>query len=186
MVPHSRISEVIAALGGPEVIKGRCRAWYRDGKSSTSLSIDDERGVWFDHGTARGGGVVRLVEVALDVNRQHAFDWLRKRYGIAKPDPAMRTRRQAVRSTANELANWRWRLTQGLRAVAIFIDRDCRAIARWTDGQTDFGDDPRWELFSRERERLAIAEGLDVYVRRLLELPAKDVLRLRRRLECAR
>ncbi len=176
---------VVAAELGLMVKNGRGPASWRGGKNHRSVTYDDVKGCWFDHGKQRGGGIVDLVCVALDCDRQQAFDWLRERYGL-KSDRAMRSRRQAVRSTALSLAEWRWKLAQGLKAVAIFIERDCRAIARWTDTQTDFSDDPRWELYARERERLSIAEGIDAYARRLRDLPAHDVLSLRQRLEGAR
>lgn len=185
MIGFPPISSIARDLGAPDIKDDRCAAWYRGGNNPRSLKLDDDKACAYDFGKQEGGGIVWLVAKALDRDRRQAFDWLRERYDL-KQDPAMRSRRQAVRSTAISLAEWRWKFAQGLRAVAIFIERDCRAIARWTDTQTDFSEDPRWELFSHERERLTIAEGIDAYARRLLDLPARDVLKLRQRLEVAR
>ena len=60
-----KISQVYRALGGPEL---RCsghdcyrgRAWWRDG-DGLSISLDDTRGVWYDHRDGEGGGILDLV-----------------------------------------------------------------------------------------------------------------------------
>jgi phage/plasmid primase-like uncharacterized protein len=85
------ISVIAHDLGAPEIKDDRCAAWFRGGKNPRSLKLDDEKGAWFDFGQQQGGGIVRLVDIALGVDRREAAAWLQRKYGL-KPDPAMRSR----------------------------------------------------------------------------------------------
>ena len=63
------ISVIAHDLGAPEIKDDRCAAWFRGGKNPRSLKLDDEKGAWFDFGQQQGGGIVRLVDIALGVDR---------------------------------------------------------------------------------------------------------------------
>ena len=89
----AKLSEIVAALGGGPVEKGRCRAWYRDGDNPGSLALDDKRGVFFDHVLGVGGGVLDLIGLALDLDRRAAAEWLKSYSGPLFTNPAPATRR---------------------------------------------------------------------------------------------
>ncbi len=176
------ISTIARDLGAPEIKDGRCAAWYRGGSNPRSLKLDDDKGAWYDFGKQRGGGIIDLVMLALGCDRRGAVDWLRQRYGLAKPDAAMRSRREAIRPAALSLAEWRWGLVQGLRAV-----RNC-AWDAWNEAETLYrglervGDLPATE-WRRLRQRLKLADGIDRYINHLQSLSTPDLLALRQRLE---
>ncbi len=107
------VSELVVTLGGGPIRRGRCRAWYRDGRSSTSLAIEDSRGCWYDHGAQRGGGKLDLIQTALDCDRRAACDWLAAHQGVELLRSSRQSRRGfAVRRAAAErraadLTRWR-------------------------------------------------------------------------------
>ena len=107
------ISDIVRALGGPEIRRGRCRAWWRDGGSCTSVSLDDAGGRWYDHGAGRGGGVLALVEAALGCSRREAAAWLADYHGVSLAGQtraqarAWATRRRRAEPQADDLTAWR-------------------------------------------------------------------------------
>ena len=70
-----RIGEVRKRLGGGELRHGRGTAFWRHG-AGWNVAYDDERGLWFDHAAGGGGGVLALVETALQCDRRGALAWL--------------------------------------------------------------------------------------------------------------
>ena len=70
-----RVLDVWRALGGPEPRRGRAPAFWRR-SHDPNVSIDAERNVFYDHAQNRGGGVLALVETALDCSRPEALAWL--------------------------------------------------------------------------------------------------------------
>lgn len=79
------VADLIRDLGGPEVVHGRCRAWYRDG-DGRNISVDEER--WFDHVTSRGGGPLQLAEAVL--GGAEGRRWYQERYGRVLRRPTAR------------------------------------------------------------------------------------------------
>lgn len=76
------ICAVWRQLGGPQPDRqGRAPAFYRDGSTPRSVSLDPERSVWFDYGTRGGGGVLDLVATVLGGDRRAAWRWLIGTFG---------------------------------------------------------------------------------------------------------
>jgi hypothetical protein len=173
---------VIAADLGMKGDKGRYGPSWRESKSQRSVTVDDRIGCWYDHGAGEGGGIVALVGKALGCDRRQAFDWLKQRYGLGKPDPAMLSQRQAVQSTAASLAEWRWGLTQYLRAIRNGGWTDWLEAERMYKGPERIGDLPAstWQAL---RQRLKLADGIDSYTGRLQGMSAAELIELRDRLE---
>ena len=115
------VADVIRDLGGPEVVRGRCRAWLRDG-DAPNISVDEER--WYDHVTGRGGGPLQMaMEAHGDADGRR---WYQERYGRVQtcrkagrrvptvPDELLRRmvaaladiRKQAAGDDEAELALW--------------------------------------------------------------------------------
>ena len=89
-----RLSSIVAALVGPEVKHGRCRAWWRGGDNPTSVSIDEEKGCWYDHGRGNGGGILDLIQTVLGCDRRDARKWLDQRRGFSLNDRRPLTREE--------------------------------------------------------------------------------------------
>jgi hypothetical protein len=65
ILSQANISDAWRALGGPPLRRTgkdryRARAWWRE-RDGWTISVDDSRGVWFDHRDAIGGDVLDLV-----------------------------------------------------------------------------------------------------------------------------
>ena len=86
-----RISDVWRALGGPEPVRGRACAFYRDGDNPQAVALDDEKGCWYDHRDNVGGGVLDLVQQVQGGSRADALRFAANVAGIAvdgrPPDP---------------------------------------------------------------------------------------------------
>jgi hypothetical protein len=85
-----KISQVYRALGGPELRRGghdhyRGRAWWRDG-DGLSISLDDARGVWYDHRDGEGGGILDLVIHVHGGTRAEALHYVAGIAGVALDD----------------------------------------------------------------------------------------------------
>jgi hypothetical protein len=115
---HSiNIGDLWAALGGGHIRQGRARAFWRDGDNATAVSIDLERGRWFDHVSATGGGALRLVETARNCSRADALAWLEAN-GFIEPRRLSVVDRQAHarrRADAENQAQQAWRWWQARR-----------------------------------------------------------------------
>jgi hypothetical protein len=79
-----RISAVWLALGGGPIRRGRGRAWWRGG-DGWSVSVNDERSVWFDHREGHGGGVLDLITTVNGGTRLDASRWLHQHFRISPP-----------------------------------------------------------------------------------------------------
>lgn len=107
-----RIEELWSELGGPPVRwhgadRGRARAWWRQGLK-LSVSINRTSNLWHDFATGDGGRCLQLVEVALEVNRHSALQWLGERYGApGEFTDVDRAERAARERSAGLAALWR-------------------------------------------------------------------------------
>lgn len=110
LVASVRISEVFRLLGGGEIRHGRARAFWRGG-DGWNVDLADARGVWTDHATGDGGGVLDLIARANDCNRSEALRWLADATGAVlddrKPDPAARSERLAIERDLPAARMWR-------------------------------------------------------------------------------
>jgi len=75
------IVEVWHALGGGEIRHGRGQAFWRGG-DGWSASIDDNRGLWFDHRDCVGGGILDLIQHVRGGTRVEALQWLGTLAGV--------------------------------------------------------------------------------------------------------
>src|SRR5262245_25518595 len=86
------IVKVRAALGGSDLHGGRGVAWWRNGKRQ-SVAVDTDRNLWFDHGATIGGGILDLVQTALDCDRARAVEWARDFAGVPRHQSTPEERR---------------------------------------------------------------------------------------------
>lgn len=115
-----QISEIWSALGGDQPKHGRARAFYRDGDNRQAVSLNDEKGVWFDHRDNIGGGVLDLVRFVRGCDRGGALRWLADFVGVPLDDrpmtPAERRNYAQARDEAEKLVAWKERMLSALRA----------------------------------------------------------------------
>jgi hypothetical protein len=97
------------------------------------VSIDTERGVFYDHVQNCGGGVMALVEIVLNCNRASALAWLESEGFIEPRRLTHEQRREHARrrdeatSAALDIAHWR---------IAFILELNtCKAAAAqtWND-----------------------------------------------------
>jgi hypothetical protein len=116
------ISTVWQVLGGDPPRCGRARAFYRNGENPGAVSLNDEKGGWYDFVAGQGGGVLDLVQQVRGCTRQAALRWLADLSSVPLDrNPLSRTERRRyararmrVPGVAQELSDW----TRGLYLVA--------------------------------------------------------------------
>ena len=156
------VADVIRDLGGPELVRGRCRAWLRDG-DGPNISVDEGR--WFDHVTGRGGGPLQMaMEAHGDADGRR---WYQERYGrvLCRPKAARR-----VPSVSDELLR---RVVAGLADLQKQVagdDEDGLALWSPVDRIAREGGD-EWRRF-RERAEIADPELYRHWVRCAVEFEA--------------
>ena len=107
------IVEVWFRLGGGELRSGRGRAFYRNGEDY-NVSVDSGKDVFRDFVSGASGGVLTLVETALQCDRRGALAWLEAEGFIEARKPwsaseklAFTIRREAAREAGKEVESWR-------------------------------------------------------------------------------
>jgi hypothetical protein len=176
------ISTVARDLGAPEIKDGRCAAWFRGGSNARSVKFDDVQGVGIDFGTGKGFGCVGLAQMVQGCGPREAGAWLRRQYGLAKPDAAMRQRREQARTAAADLDAFVNRLRETVFAeIRNPILAEWHKAERFYRGPRRIGDLPASE-WRRLRERLKLADGIDQFMRHVEQLPAAELRALRDRL----
>lgn len=121
-MPSPSIAAVNAALGGPELRHGRCRAWWRGG-DGLNISFRDED--WYDHVTGEGGGPLQLAQAVLGVSEGRR--WFVERYG-SRGVPCQKARR--VPAVADELVR---RMVAALADLRKQIAKDDADLALWAN-----------------------------------------------------
>lgn len=139
LLSRAPVSEIAILLGGPQPVRGRGPAWWRAGKSRTSVSYDDKAGRWYDFGRAEGGGALDLICKVRGCDRGAAVRWLAAELGVdldsAAPavDAAEAERRRATRMVARRLcALW----TAGLEHALEREKRTALQRRQWRAWQT--------------------------------------------------
>ena len=191
LVDRSPISTIYRALGGDEPRKGRARAFWRDGKSSRSVALDDGKGAFYDHGSQAGGGVLKLIETVTGYSKADALRWLASHHGIAlesRQSPAelatwQRRRAEAVRQAAG-LASWRQaerrRLIQDRNLLwdsAAAIDSAARTLLR-NPGDDD---EAAWAIIWQHALDLQQGDHLQRHLEHLESLSVAELAALRGR-----
>ncbi|MFN9922187.1 MAG: hypothetical protein ACK555_20720 [Acidobacteriota bacterium] len=155
------MADVIRDLGGPEVIHGRCRAFWRGG-DGRNISVDIER--WFDHVTGRGGGPLQMaVEVLGEAEGRR---WYQERYGRVTCRPRAARRVPVV---ADELLS---RIVAALADLRKQVAVDDDELALWAnvDRIARTGGE-EWRRF-RERVEIADPEMYRHWIKCAVELDA--------------
>ena len=123
LLDRASITDLWTALGGGPLRHGRGRAFWRDGYGN-NVAVNETKNVFFDHAHGAGGGVLDLIQTALDCDRSAALRWLAQHLGVAldgeRPWTAAEKRESAqqragAEQKAHELVEWRRDRLRGLR-----------------------------------------------------------------------
>lgn len=115
ILDRTSIVEVWHALGGGPLRHHRGVAWWRDG-DGYSVSLNQDKNVFFDFVTGEGGGILDLVRAANGCDRREALAWLARQLGAELDDrrPLTRAekreyaqRRRHAEFQAQDLTDWR-------------------------------------------------------------------------------
>jgi hypothetical protein len=119
IVSRARIPGIWKSLGGGDIRRGRARAFWRGG-GSLNVALNDAKGVWYDHATGEGGGILDLIQRARGGTRGEAFRWLADYSGVPLDPLPVGERRRWARERAEieqQLPNARlWRRSALLMA----------------------------------------------------------------------
>jgi hypothetical protein len=114
LIEQTPITQAWTLLGGGELRRGRGQAFWRRG-DGWSVSLNDDRGAWYDHRDGIGGGVLNLIQQVRGGSRGEAARWLADLRGAtldnspwSQEDRRRYAERRRVASvTAGDIANWR-------------------------------------------------------------------------------
>ena len=131
-IDRASIVDIWASLGGGDLGHGRGVAFWRGG-DGLNVSLDEAKGVFFDHAHGTGGGILALVETVLGCDRPAALRWLAAHLGVQLDGQwsltpaekrAYAIRRCEAERKARELTASRKQRLRGLGD-----DRDCSVTA---------------------------------------------------------
>jgi hypothetical protein len=101
MVLRVRLSVLWRDLGGGELHRGRGRAFWRGG-DGLSVSVNEQKRLWYDHKTKEGGGVLDLFRKVWGCSRQEAIQKLSEYTGVPLVDaPPLSTNDRALLAAKN-------------------------------------------------------------------------------------
>lgn len=181
----------IASYLGCKVRRSRMTAPWRGGTGFT-VSLDRDRGLFFDHKTGHGGDIIELVKLCRGCGFSEALAWLADHCGVTlrRQEPGAAARYQAAQtraqSAADDLVGWRNERAYRLRMRRNAMWSECRRVENWADGQKGFSDDLRWSKVAQVPDLWRVADRIDDQVTRLERLPAAELVALRERLEANR
>lgn len=69
-------------LDGGDIRHGRGQAFWRRGADGWSVSLNNDRGTWFDHRDGTGGGKLKLIQHVRGGSKAEARRWLANMCGI--------------------------------------------------------------------------------------------------------
>jgi len=122
ILSHITITAVAESLG-LKVKMRRCQATWRPKADGWNVSLNDAKGVWFDHARGEGGGVLDLVVRIRDCTRLDALQWLSYLTGVPLYNPSVEDRQaleRKLREAENEgraFIDWRYRSVELIREL---------------------------------------------------------------------
>ncbi len=122
------IRDVWAALDGGKLRGNRGQAFWRKG-DGFSVSLDADRGLWYDFVSAEGGNVFDLVEVATKCSFREAAEWLARHTGVGESCRTHRAEATADWRSDLRAATW-WRMAAVILAEDVLASLSPNDLAR--------------------------------------------------------
>ena len=193
VLDRASIANAWTSLGGGPLRYGRGAAWWRDGDGH-NVSLDESKGVWYDHARSEGGGVLNLVQTVLGCDGRAALHWLADHQGVELNDrpPTRAERRQwAVRRCraevqAKELVRWRAAYLDALRDSRNALWDAERNVSEWARAHLNnpsMADDSRWGAVWKHAFDTQRGGQLDAEIARVKALEPVDLVAFRQQLE---
>jgi hypothetical protein len=174
IIAATTITAVWIALGGaPPTKHGRALAFYRDGDNREAVSLNNQKGCWYDFVTGAGGGVLSLIQHVLGCSKGAAARWLADLNGLVLDN---RPYTGAERRQYGRLRARAERLAQDVADFALGIELSLRnrqrRAALVVEGLLQHDEDPDEILFNANRDLEALLKAdADSLVRTYSELP---------------
>lgn len=130
LVASVSIAEVWSWLGGHELRGKRGRAFWRETRDF-NIALNSEKGTWYDHARAEGGGILSLIERVRGCSRGDAIRWLSHAAGVSLDGQVpTRAAREHARQRAREASWWRTGRIASMEAQhrRILADRDAGTL----------------------------------------------------------
>ena len=143
IIARVRITQIVEALGG-KVRHKRCQAFWRKG-DGWNVSLNDDKGTWFDHARGEGGGVLDLVQRIRGCDRKEALQWVADFAGVPLESGLTQEQRR-------EYAN---RVRAAKAETQVFVQWRGQLLERWRELRNDY-----FEIYHDAR-RLIAAVGLE-------------------------
>lgn len=137
------LPEIWTALGGPRIQGRRAKAFWRNG-DGLNISLNLDKGVWYDWAEGIGGGPIALVERVNNCDRKEAILWIKRTFGLDHLDPG-RERKVDYRPV-------RWRAAKIRELEQEKIAGEIEAEA----GKSDM----RWHMASQELYAITCLSGM--------------------------
>ncbi len=131
LVAATTISDVFVALGGDQPKKGRAKAFWRIcANNPQAISLNDRKGVWFDHRDHVGGGVLSLIQHAHGCDRGRALRWLANFVGVPLGDrPMIAAQRRSYARAAAGADALAQRLADFANGLRIVTEQDLKVLS---------------------------------------------------------
>lgn len=122
------IVEAWRALGGGELRGKRGRAFWRNG-DGYSISLNRERGAWYDFRDGCGGGILDLVMTARGCTRKEAFLWLETHCGLDVLRPLTRAERRRYARAEQKADTLARRLSDFHRGLVLVTEEQLTVLS---------------------------------------------------------
>ena len=193
IIDRASIGDVWQALGGPELRHARGIAWWRSG-DGRNISVDEARGIWYDHSRGEGGGLLHLVQQVLGCDRRGALQWLADHVGVELDDHKRLSaserreyaeRRRRAEAAAEEFADWREEYLDNLtRQRNVLWDSGRRACALGLRLLREGADDsPSWPFVWRHALDDLEGDAVDAELERIKALNPREFIAFRAEVE---
>ena len=179
IIDQASITHIWSTLGGGELRHGRGKAFWRD-DDGYSVSLNEDKNVFFDFATGAGGGILDLVQSVNGCSRSDALRWLASHLNVdldnQRPLTVAEKREYAIRRAAaerkaqdlTEQRKQRFRALCDRRNIQYLSENGNSAIARTllatTGGE---GDEDAWRDIWRHAHEDLRADAVDRKIQKL-------------------
>jgi hypothetical protein len=176
LVSRATITQVWRLLGGPPLRNNRGRAWWRKG-DGLNIRLRDDLGVWKDFATGDRGGVVALIQRALDCDKKTACHWLATQLGVDLGPPLTDRQRRALIEQKRRYQQIEQQRSQLIRQLTArrntFWDAD-RLASEWARENINNPSDWKWAAFWAHCRDGEIGDQVQLQIERIEQMTLEE------------